>query len=486
MALMAKGEAARRLAGAVLGACLAGAALGPTGAKAQEAAAQQEVYDNATSTRNGGVAASSIANTLPRRGDPYGIRQTLARHGFSFDVIYTGEVLGNVKGGLRRGSLYGGKLEANFAGDLEKALGLPGLSFYVNAFQIHQTRGINRNLVGNLNTISAIEALPSTRLSEAWLEQRLFGGLASIRFGQLAADTEFTIANYSLPFMSSDWPGIMADNLPGGGAAYPFATPGIRLRIDPDKQSSLLFGLYNGDPAGPSSNPETRNRTGTNFRMKDPALLLAEYQYRTNQGDKDTGLARIVRLGGWSHLGRFDSQRFDVNGLSLASPGSVGIAARYRGDAGLYGIIDQQLYRPEGGSPNDGIAMFTRLFVSPNDRNLIGLFWDAGILASGLVPGRPNDQFGVTFLYAKLGRDAAAYDRDFVAQNGLGRSKASGELSVEFSYVAEIRHGWTIQPSITHVVRPGGGRARIEPTTGLALPPPKDATVLGLRTTIFY
>jgi porin len=462
------------------------AALSPTNVRAQEAAAQQEAYDNATSTRDDGITSLSIANSLPNRGDPYGIRKALAARGFSMDAIYTGEVLSNLRGGLRRSTLYGGKLEMNLAADLEKVLGLPGLSFYTNAFQIHQTKGISKDFVGNLNVISAIEALPSTRLSEIWLEQKLFGGLASLRFGQLAADTEFTIANYSLPFITSDWPGILASILPGGGPAYPLATPGTRLMVTPDKNHTFLFGVYNGDPAGrgpPDS--EIRNRTGTNFRMKDPALVLAEYQHRHNQGEKDEGLARIVRLGAWNHLGRFDDQRRDALGLSLASPLSNGVAARYRGEFGIYGVLDQQLHRPKGGGPDDGVAAFTRLFVSPSQRNLIGLFWDAGLLASGLVPGRPKDKVGLTFLYTQLTRDAALFDRETLAQAGLYKPTAHSELSFELSYVAEITTGWTIQPNISHIIRPGAGRPRMQPD-GTVLPPPRDATVFGLRTTIVY
>lgn len=482
--MRARGSASRSFRVALAAAAFA-CVIGSTGARAQEAAAQQEAYDNATSTRNDGITGLSIANSLPDRGDPYGTRAAFARWGISTDVIYTGELLSNVRGGIRRGSLYGSKLEANIAADLNRLLGLPGLSFYSNAFSLHQTKGISRNFVGNLNTISAIEAIPTTRLSEVWLEQKLWGGLVTLRAGQLAADTEFTIANYSLPFITSDWPGILANNLPGGGSAYPLSTPGIRLKVEPDKQNTFLFGMYDGDPAGRGPNPELRNRHGVNFRMKDPAFLIAEYQHRYNQGEKDTGLAGIVRLGAWNHLGRFDHLQKDAVGLPLASPLSTNGAARYRGEAGIYGILDQQLWRPEGGTADDGIAMFTRLMLSPSQHSMIGLFWDAGLLASGLVPGRPNDKVGVTFLYAQLGRDVARFDREVLSQAGRYRPIATSELSFELSYVAQVVTGWTVQPNLSYIVRPGGGHARPQPN-GSYLPPPKNALVLGLRTTLVY
>jgi len=61
--------------------------------------------------------------------------------------------------------VFEGKLEGYVAIDLEKAVGLDGFRIYANAFQIHGTGGISRDLVGNFNTISNIEALPTTRPS---------------------------------------------------------------------------------------------------------------------------------------------------------------------------------------------------------------------------------------------------------------------------------------------------------------------------------
>src|SRR5207302_648194 len=112
------------------------------------------------------------------------------------------------------------KLETIIKADLEKALGLRGLSFFTNSFLIHNTGGIRRDYVGSFNTISNIEALATMRLSEIWLEQKLSDSF-NIRFGQLAADAEFFISDYSTFLMTSDWPSITAQNLPSGRASLP-------------------------------------------------------------------------------------------------------------------------------------------------------------------------------------------------------------------------------------------------------------------------
>ena len=343
---------------------------------------------DASAEPSDGIPVPSIATSLPANGDPAGMRKWLSERGVTYGVVYTSEALGNVSGGIRQGALYGGKLEAAVSANLEKLIGWQGLSFFSNAFQIHRTSGPRDEHFTSLITISNIEAFSSTRLSELWFEQKFFDDRFSIRFGQLTTDAEFFISDYSRMFISSDWPTIMGANVPSGGPAYPLATPGIRWKFDANAHWSMLLGLYNGDPG----NQATVNRTGTNFRVNDPPLLMGEVQYRYNQEKDSRGLAGIVRLGGWHHFGKFDDQRFDHAGLSLAHPLSSGIARQFRGTSGIYGIIDQQIYRPEGGGPDSGISVFSRIAGTPSDRNLVNFFLDGGVVFSGMLPAPPRRQ----------------------------------------------------------------------------------------------
>src|SRR5262245_61582362 len=146
-----------------------------------------------------GITAPSIATSLPNKGDPNGTRRWLAGHGITYQLIYTNDVLSNVRGGSKRGTIDQGKLESILSVDLEKLVRLQGLNFYANVFQIHNTGRIRRDYVGGLNTIAAIEAVPTTRLSELWVEQKFANGKGSLRVGQLAADVEFFFAGLSDP-----------------------------------------------------------------------------------------------------------------------------------------------------------------------------------------------------------------------------------------------------------------------------------------------
>jgi porin len=430
-----------------------------------------------------GVPPSSIAASLPQNGDPGGMRKWLSERGLTYSFVLTSEVLGDVAGGVRTGAVFQGKLETIVKADLEKMLGLRGLNFFANAFQIHNTGGIRRDHIGSFNTISNIEALPTTRLSELWLEQS-FGDTFSVRFGQLAADAEFFISDYSVFLMTSDWPSITAQNLPSGGPAYPLSTPGIRMKFEPNKQFTFLAALFNGDPSGPGpEDPQIKNRYGLNFRVQDPPLLIGEAQHRYNQDKDAKGLAGFWRLGFWHHFGDFDSQRFDTAGRSLADPLSNGIARKLRGASGIYGVVDHQLYRPPGGDKDSGISVFGRAGISAPDRNPVEFYLDGGIVFSGMLPKRPDDKVAATFLYSRISRDAAALDRDMIAFTGVPQPIRDYELNLALVYQAQIVPGWTIQPAFHYVFHPGGHVPDPNSAVPVAI---KDAAVFAVRSVITY
>jgi porin len=431
-----------------------------------------------------GVApVPSIARSLPANGDPFGTRSWLAERGVTFGFVHTTELLSNLRGGIRRGTVFDGKLEAMVGIDFGRLAGFDGLSFYSNSFQLHGSSGPNRSLIGGLNTISNIEALPTTRLSEIWFEQQFWGGKASLRAGQLVTDTEFLVSQYFNFFITSDWPTNPKTNIPSGGAAYPLSTPGVRLKIDATPQTTALLAVFNGDPAGQCGiDPERCNRHGLNFRVNDPPYLIGELQYRYNQEPTSTGLAGGVRVGAWHHFDRFNDLRFDIDGLSLANPLSGGVARRVRGNDGVYAVFDQQLYRPPGADANTGILLFGRAAYSPPDRSLNDFYLDGGIIFAGMIHARPADAFGASFLYAHVSKHARALDLDTRAFTGLQIPLRDYELSIDLSYAATIVPGWIVQPNLQFVFHPGGH----VPGSASPVEPIKNAVIVGVRSTMRY
>jgi len=144
----------------------------------------------------------------------------LANKGLNFGLTYIGDNIANVSGGVARGGIHFGRFDFSVDADLEKLFGWTGGRIYANALEIYG-RGLSRNYVQNLATISEIEALPDRRLYNAYFEQNFFNGRLNIRAGQQAADVEFFDSQTDDLFVNGTfgWPAIKASNLPAGGPA---------------------------------------------------------------------------------------------------------------------------------------------------------------------------------------------------------------------------------------------------------------------------
>lgn len=409
----------------------------------------------------------------------------LQKYGVKFAATYIGEVLGNASGGVKQGAIYEGRLNLAVDVDLEKLAGLNKLTFHANMFQIHGN-GLSRDNLQNFFVVSGIEALPSTRLYEAYFEKQWGEKKVSLKLGQLAADSEFFNTKYTDVFTNSSmgWPAITSLDLPSGGPSPPLAAMGARLLVNVTEQLSVLGGIFDGDQAGPGpGDPQQRNRYGVNFRVNDPPLLLGQIQYAWNNKKGDPNLAGQIKFGGWRHLGSFSDQRFASNGVSLAAPTSSGEPMLLSGDIGGWAVFEQQIYRVPH-SDDRGIGIFVRASGAPADRNLIDLYTDAGIEVVGLDERRPDDKFGIAAGYAHVSKRAQALDADYralVAPDWPVRS-FEGLLTAVYQY--QIRDGWTVQPNFQYIIHPGGGAALPSgPLAGKAL---GNASVFGLRTTLKF
>jgi porin len=406
------------------------------------------------------------------------------RRGIKFAVTYIGETLGNVSGGLKRGAVYEDRFNFALDIDFEKLAGVKQLALHANIFQI-DGGGLSRGSLLNYLDVSGIEALPTTRLYEFWLEQK-WGTKLALRAGQLAADSEFMTAKYTDVFTNASlgWPAGFSLNMPSGGPSPPLAAMGARLRGDVNDNLTLIAGIFDGDAAGPGpDDPQLRNRYGVNFRVNDPPLVLGEAQFLWNGKKGDPGLDGKLKLGFWRHFGNFQDQRFDDSGRSLASAASSGIPATLRGDYGLYAAFEQKLYRV-GSDDDRGIGVFARATYSPADRNLVDVYADAGVEFIGLSDARPKDKFGIAAAYARISPRVQALDGDYQQVLGPTWPVRRFEALLTSVYQYEFRPGWALQPNLQYIWHPGGGAS--SPTGPFPGKPLRDAAVLGLRTVLKF
>jgi len=414
-----------------------------------------------------------------------GARSRSQEAGIDFEMSDIAEVLGNPTGGIRQLTIYEGLLKPSLNLDLEKLANWPGASFYVDGLQI-SGRGLSRNAIGNLLAVSNIEALPSTRLHDLWLQQESLDRQASLRVGQIALDDEFYVSQYSANFINSTFgcPDLLSTDLPSGGPCYPFATPGARLRLPAAEGLTFSAVAFNGNPAPPGpGDPQVRNSSGTNFLIGEGGFLtMGELAYRFDIPRSSPNPRSDIKLGGWYHTAGFPDLRRDTLGRSLADSASTGIAATHQGDFGIYAVIDKIVWQPlDTGA--QALAAFVRAGYAPPDRNLLSLEVDAGMTYTGLFSGRDTDMLGIAISYGRIG-NAARLDRDVVLFTGVERPTRDYEAVLEITYKGQIAPWWVLQPDLQLVFHPGGHIAAPSPAPmGRSIP---DALVLGLRSTITF
>lgn len=416
----------------------------------------------------------------------------LAGKGLNFGATWIGDNITNVTGGTSRGAIHFGRFDLSVDGDLEKLVGWTGGKFYVNALGIYG-RGLSRNYVRNLATISEIEALPEARLYNAYFEQGFYNNALNFRIGQQAADVEFFDSQTDDLFINGTfgWPANKANNLPSGGPAPPIAVPGIRVKATLSDQVTVFGAVFNGNAARPGDgDPQLRDNHGLAFRVNDPPWLIGQVRWSYDLDFGGGPLAGNFTPGGWYHTGKFDDQRFTAQGASIADPDGSGIAAKLRGNFGIFAVVEQTLYRPasvteKGVSASvPGVTAFARIAYSPPDRNLIDLYADGGIGFSGMVPGRPLDRFGMAVAYMRISDAARNLDRDSQFFAGLPSPVRSNETLVELIYEAHLKPGWLLAPYFQYVFRPSGGIPNPNDPSGLSRI--GDAAVFGVTTTLRY
>ncbi len=423
-------------------------------------------------------------------GDLGGLRPFIGQYGVTLDLSETSEVFGNLTGGLRRSFDTAGLTTVALDLDTQKAFGWFGGTLHASALQIHGINVSARNL-GVLQTISNIDADRSTRLWELWYQQKFPSGKADLKIGQQAIDQDFLVSDYAGLFINAmnGFPALPSNDLYAGAPVYPLSSLGLRLRAQPTARWTVLVGVFDDNPPGGPFLDDSQIRdgeaSGTRFNLGTGALFLGEVQYHAAHPPLPAGRAANLpgtwKLGLWADTGPFPDQRFDTEGLSLAAPGSTGAARLHRGNFSLYGIIDQTVWQPDPKAAR-ALGVFVRAMGAPADRNLVDFTLNAGVDQKAPLPGRADDEAGISYGLAHVSGRAAALDRDRAFFAGMPFPVRSSEQIVEITYLWQVTPWWQMQPDFQYVFNPGSGIANPDDPARRV----HDEAVLGLRTRIAF
>lgn len=389
-------------------------------------------------------------------GDWLGARTALEERGLELFGGYTAEVWGSSTGSVAHGALFSGLLDLGANLDLERLVGWQGASLSTTWFLL-SGEDASEDLLGNLMTVSNIAGFPTVRMYEAWLQQSLLDGAVSVRLGQLAADSEFVVSDSASLFLNSTfgWPASLYANLPEGSPSYPMGTLGVRLAVRPIDDLTFQSAVFQGDPFAQDVGrhgfrPDLDEATGT--------FWINEAQLRWNHQEDASGQPGQLEGGFWLHSADFASPDESADDI-------------HQSNYGLYFVLDQRLYREAGaavsaapaatedavapaGEPDaesscQGLSWFGRIAFSPQDRNVVGFYFDTGLTYTGLVPSRDDDTIGVAFAYAQLTSGARR------ALDGEGFDPAGAEMVIEAIYQCQLTPWLALAPDLQLILDPG-------------------------------
>lgn len=431
-------------------------------------------------------------------GDAGGLRPKLDAAGISFGLQDINEVWGNATGGKRRATTYNGATMLSLGLDTKTAFGWDGGTFNISAFQI-RGRSLASDATSALQTNSGFNASRTTRLWEIWYQQVFAGGMADIKIGQQSLDQEFMTSQGSGLFLNTmmGWPMLPSANLYAGGPAYPLSSLGVRLRVRPNDNLTLLGGVFQDNPPGgpfaDDSQLRGSTRWGGNFNLRTGALLFAEAQYAINQPATGpdgkpvaaAGLPGTYKLGVWYDSAAFPSQRYDTAGMPLASPRSNGIPRMLDSNWSVYGVADQALWRPNPAAAQT-LGVFVRAMGGPGDRNQIDFSLNGGITLKAPLAGRDDDTFGIGIGIANVSGGAIGFDRDI--NRFFGPAPVRGaETFLEMTYQIAVTSWWQVQPDFQYVFMPGGGIANPNaPNLKAGARRISNEAIFGLRSTMTF
>jgi len=397
----------------------------------------------------------------------------MAKSAIDLTLTYNSDLNADLAGGQRAGGAYLQRLGLIADVSLADAVGWQGAKLHASVHAINGT-GLSGHFVGNLLTVSGLEAEPALRLFNLWVEEDLGNG-ASLRVGQFTAAQEFMISGTATLFVNSTfgWPGSFASDLPSGGPAYPLAAPGIRFAGKVGHSITIRLALFAGDPAGPGSgDPQRRDVHGFNgVRLHGAPFVIGEIA-RDFRGAVPFSLV----VGGWAHFGRFlDVRSVEFQDLSSAAP--AGVAHRYQGNFALYALGDVRLLQ----NGRRSLHGFIRGSASPSDRNPIDLYFDTGLSLQAPLRSRPDDKVGLALAAARISPQLRSGDQ--LLHGAVARIVPSFEAALELSYQFKLNSHAYLEPNVQWIINPAGDV--VAPQTGSA-GAEHHALIAGVRTSATF
>jgi porin len=221
-------------------------------------------------------------------------------------------------------------------------------------------------------------------------------------------------------------PGSLGANIPSFAAYPPGVEWGAQALYNLTPALQVEAGVFNA-----SRQSAAGANGGADFsRGGDGTGVLSVIQV-TYLNRPRTGMPGFYAVGGM-----YDSSKFS------RVDGSGGTK---NGNAGVYAMFQQMIYRDGGPDSQKGLTLWGEVAVAPRPSvSPLPVFAGGGISYQGLIPGREQDAVSLGAIYGALSRDLPG---------------TTAETVIEANYQFALTGGLSIMPDVQYVIRPGGVRS---------------------------
>jgi porin len=401
-------------------------------------------------------------------GDWFGFRDEMGKKGVVVDIDLLQILQGNATGGKETGVAYGGTADYTLHVDTGKAGLWPG-----GFFTVYAMSGFGKSEDGDVEALGAVNTaalLPELDTSTALMNltfMQFFATWIGVFAGKvygLTADNNAFAHDYRTQFSS------FGLNINLAAALAPISAYGGGLVLVPWKDALATVTVI--DPSGTPGS----NNLGKAF---DDGVLLASEGRVTI---RPFGLVGHQLVGGyWSNKERFQLDQ-DPSNIAralaesrfplLSDPGPIlrRILERFFPQFltpvqpaktqnytwTIYYNFDQYLWNP-GSDPNRGLGIFFRFGASDGQVNPVKYAYNVGFAGNGVVPGRPDDTFGVGWSRLQITNRMMPFLRDAL-HLGLDHEDA---IELYYNLAATKWLGLTVDlqivnPALNKTLTPGG------------------------------
>lgn len=371
--------------------------------------------------------------------------QKLLDHGIYLRSYYTGDLAGNVTGGLKQGADYADELNLGADVNMQTLAGIPGGAMHITVSG-RTGRDISIDTIGNNVLANQIYGGQGIRLSELTWDQSLFHGRLDVIAGR-THDSYFAGSPVNCNFMTNALCGRLDSTFRAAGlVSYPVATWGARALVKFSPTTHFLIGV-----SEMNAKMGLYGRNNLNFTLQNDTGvgIPMELVYETNF--KQSAYPTFIQLGGYVNTSKYNDPAYNTNGQSLAQAG--GKAATHWGRTGIYTFFNQVVYRPDSSS-NRNLRLFGGFTHSLDVPDEILWGGDAGLLYTGPFNTRPYDTIGFVATVMHFGGRQLTYLKEERALAGGSGTPAANEYIFEANYGIQATNWLRVLPNIQYVVNP--------------------------------